>query len=56
MPKGELIETIHTRSNKWTIYKVYTFMSVEFNVYKNGNYNFMCKDLRYAVDFINNKG
>lgn len=55
-PKGELVDTIHTKYNKWTIYKVYTFLSVEFNVYKNGNYEFMTKDLRYAVESISKKG
>ena len=55
-PKGELIDTIHTKTNKWTIYKVHTTWSVEFKVYKNGNYEYMTKDLRYAVESISKKG
>lgn len=55
MPDGELVDTIHTRSNKWTIYKVRTFMSAEFRAYKNGNYTFMAKDLRWVVDEINQR-
>ena len=54
--KGELIDTIHTKSNKWTIYKVPTMLSSEFNVYKNDKYQFMTKDLRYAIDHIEAKG
>lgn len=56
MPKGELIDTIRTRSNVWTIYKVYTAFSYELNVFKNGHYEFMSKDLRYIVDVINRRG
>ena len=55
MPDGELVDTIHTKYNKWTIYKVRTFMSAEFHAYKNGNYSFMAKDLRWVVDEINQR-
>ena len=56
MSKAQLIDTIHTRSNKWTIYKVYTLMSFEFQVYKNDKYQYMAKDLRYIVDNIKKSG
>ena len=55
-PKGDLIDTIRTKSNKWTIYKVHEFMSTKFYAYKNGEYVFTSEDLRYVVERVNEKG
>ena len=56
MPKGELVHEEITRMNKWSIYKVNTTFSAELRVYKNGEYQFMCKDLRWAIDECKKRG
>lgn len=57
MPDGKLIDEIHTKYNKWAIYKVHEALSLSptFNAYKNGNYAFNAKDLRWVVDEIHKR-
>lgn len=55
MPEGQLVDEIRTKYNKWTVYKVHNFMSVEFRAYKNGNFAFMAKDLRWVVEEIEHR-
>ena len=55
MPKGELVDTVRTKYNKWTVYKVYETFGHTFNVYKNDSYAFNAKDLRWIFDEIQHR-
>ena len=54
MPKGELVDTVYTKYNKWTVYKVGGF-GWTFNVYKNDSYSFNAKDLQWTFDEIQHR-
>ena len=57
MAKGELVDTVRTKYNKWTVYKVREGLlgSPMFYAYKNDNYAFNSADLRWVVDEINHR-
>jgi hypothetical protein len=54
---SELVETIHGRYSKWTVYREAggLFSSTKFYVYKDGKYVYSCSTLKYAVQRIKDK-
>jgi hypothetical protein len=55
MPKGELVDTVRTKYNGWTVYKVYESFGYSVNVYENDSYKFSAKDLRWIFDEIQHR-
>ena len=57
MAKGELVDTVRTKYNKWKVYKVHEGLlgGVMFYAYKNDNYAFNAKDLRWVFDEIQHR-